>query len=80
MQSNTIATFWAVSLLLALTPGADWAYVISAGLRYRSVLPALGGLLAGQVAATGVVTAGVAGVVARTPSMMALITLAGLST
>ncbi|MFD9006259.1 hypothetical protein ACFV0T_35835 [Streptomyces sp. NPDC059582] len=33
MDSTTVAAFLAVDLLLVLTPGADWAYAIAAGLR-----------------------------------------------
>ena len=62
------AAFWMLSLMLALTPGADWAYAISAGLRYRSVVPAVGGLLLGHLAATVVVAAGVAALLARSPA------------
>jgi LysE type translocator len=69
--------FWAVSFLLVITPGADWAYAIAAGLRHRTVLPAVGGLLAGHLAATAVVAAGVAALVARSPLVMTALTVAG---
>ena len=44
MAIGTLAAFWAVSFLLVLVPGADWAYAIAAGQRDRSVLPAVAGL------------------------------------
>ena len=65
MPAGTIAAFWVVSLMFVVTPGADWAYAIAAGLRYRSVVPAVGGLLVGHLAATVVVAAGVAALLAR---------------
>src|SRR5215207_7749902 len=65
MPVAVIAAFWAVSFLFVITPGADWAYAIAAGLRHRTVLPAVGGLLAGHLAATAVVAAGVGALVAR---------------
>jgi hypothetical protein len=34
-----VAAFWAVWFLFVVTPGADWVYAISAGLRNRTVLP-----------------------------------------
>lgn len=37
MDSATLISFLAVDLLLVCVPGADWAYVIAAGLRGRSV-------------------------------------------
>lgn len=69
--------FWAMSALLVLVPGADWAYVIAAGLRDRAVWPAVSGLLLGYLALTAVVAAGVAAVVARTPAVLTALTLVG---
>ena len=77
MAPETVATFWAVSLLFVITPGADWAYAISAGLRHRTVVPAVGGLLAGHLLATVVVAAGVATIVARSPTVLTALTLTG---
>jgi threonine/homoserine/homoserine lactone efflux protein len=72
-----VVAFWSLSLMLAITPGADWAYAISAGLRYRTVTPAVGGLLLGHLAASVVVAAGVAAVLARSPLIMTGLTMAG---
>jgi threonine/homoserine/homoserine lactone efflux protein len=77
MAGGTVAAFWAMSFLLVITPGADWAYAIAAGLRHRTVLPAVGGLLAGHLAATAVVAAGVAALVARSPLVMTALTVGG---
>jgi threonine/homoserine/homoserine lactone efflux protein len=77
MDGGTILAFWAVSILFVITPGADWAYAISAGLRHRSVVPAVGGLLAGHLVATVIVAAGVGALVARMPVVLAVITLVG---
>ncbi|MCK9870601.1 LysE family translocator [Nocardiopsis dassonvillei] len=77
MEPASVAAFWTVSVLLILVPGADWAYTISAGLRDRSVLPAVSGLLLGYVALTGVVAGGVAALVASTPAVLTGLTLAG---
>jgi len=77
MAGGTVAAFWAVSFLLVITPGADWAYAIAAGLRYSTVLPAVGGLLTGHLAATAVVAAGAAAVLARSALAMTMLTAAG---
>ncbi|SIO89520.1 LysE family translocator [Nocardiopsis sp. JB363] len=77
MDAGSVAAFWTVSVLLILVPGADWAYAIAAGLRDRSVLPAVGGLLTGYVVLTGVVAAGVAALVARTPAVLTGLTVLG---
>jgi len=77
MAISALAAFWAVSFLLVLVPGADWAYAIAAGLRDQSVLPAVAGLLAGYAGLTAVVAAGVATVIARSPLVLTVLTAAG---
>jgi threonine/homoserine/homoserine lactone efflux protein len=77
MDIGTVIGFWAVSMLLVLVPGADWAYAIGAGLRDGSVLPAVAGLLAGYLALTAVVAAGLAALVARRPLLLTVLTATG---
>ena len=77
MAGSTVAAFWAVSFLFVVTPGADWAYAIAAGLRHRVVLPAVGGLLVGHLAATVVVAAGVGALLARAPLLLSVLTAVG---
>jgi len=76
MAFTSVAAFWGVSFLFVLTPGADWAYAIAAGLRNR-VLPAVSGLLAGHLLATLVVAAGVGALVTRLPVALTILTAAG---
>jgi len=71
------AAFWAVSVLFVITPGADWAYAISAGIRGRRVVPAVAGMLSGHLVATLIVAAGVGSVIAGAPGVLTLLTLAG---
>lgn len=77
MMLSTFTAFWAVSILFVITPGADWAYVISAGLHDRAVPPAVTGLLLGHLAATIIVATGVGAVVASTPAALTVLTMAG---
>lgn len=77
MAVGSVVAFWGVSLLFVLTPGADWAYAITAGLRYRSVGPAIVGLLTGHLVATALVAAGVAAAVSRSPVVLTVLTVAG---
>jgi threonine/homoserine/homoserine lactone efflux protein len=77
MSLDRLIAFWAVSLLFALTPGADWAYSISAGLRQRGIIPAVTGLLLGHLAATLLVAAGVAALVSSMPMAMIGLTFIG---
>ena len=77
MLASQVLAFWGVSILFVITPGADWAYAITAGLRFRSPLPAIAGMLAGHVLATLVVAAGVGALVARVPVLLTVLTVAG---
>ena len=77
MAASSIAAFWAIAFLLVIVPGPDWAFTISAGLRGRSVLPAVGGIVLGYAAMTIVVAAGVGALVARTPAFLSALTVAG---
>ena len=74
--SNFVA-FWAVSILFILTPGVDWAYVISAGIHGRVVVPAVAGLLAGHLAATITVATGIGALLSRSPVAMSAMTMFG---
>ncbi|NWE45189.1 LysE family translocator [Pseudomonas gingeri] len=77
MTPSVLAAFWAVSFLFVVTPGADWAYAISAGLFGRVVMPAVAGLLIGHLLATLIVAAGVGGLVANHPVALSVLTVAG---
>lgn len=60
-----------------MTPGADWAYAISSGMRNRMLLPAVSGMLLGYVVITVVVAAGVGALVASMPVILTVLTYAG---
>src|SRR5690349_17167642 len=77
MAVSSVVAFWVVALVLIVVPGADWAFTISAGLRGRSVVPAVGGLVLGYTAMTLVVAAGVGALVARTPVALTALTVVG---
>lgn len=77
MTLSLFAAFWAVSILFIITPGADWAYTISAGIRGRFVIAAVVGLLSGHLIATLIVAIGVGAFVTSEPWIMTLITVAG---
>jgi len=60
-----------------IVPGADWAFTISAGLRGRSIVAAVSGIVLGYAAMTIVVSAGVGALVASSPALLAALTVAG---
>ncbi|MEU2298551.1 LysE family translocator [Streptomyces antibioticus] len=77
MDSATLLSFLALDLLLVCVPGADWAYVISAGLRGRSVGAAVTGLVSGYALHTALAAAGLAVLVAGSPALLTALTVAG---
>ncbi|MGO4312357.1 LysE family translocator [Pseudomonas sp. KB_15] len=77
MTLSVFVAFWAVSILFVITPGADWAYAISAGLKGRVVIPAVGGLLSGHLIATMIVAGGVGTLVANHPTTLTVLTVGG---
>ena len=77
MSSSSFTAFWAVSFLFVITPGMDWAYAISAGMRGRVVVPAVTGLLLGHLLATVIVALGVGGVIASYPVALTALTTVG---
>lgn len=77
MSFSVLAAFWAVSFLFVITPGVDWAYAISAGLRGRMVAPAVAGMVSGHLLATVIVAAGVGGLVMQVPYALSALTLMG---
>lgn len=77
MDLAIVLAFWVVSMLFILTPGADWAFAISAGLAKRMVVPAVSGLLMGHFIATVLVAAGVGAVIAQYQLAMMSLTVVG---
>lgn len=77
MDGSLTASFWAVSMLFVLTPGVDWAYAVTSGLRRGGTVPAVSGMLLGHFAATLIVAAGVAALVSASEIIMVGLTLLG---
>lgn len=77
MDLSPLLGFAGISLILALTPGADWAYTITAGLRARSAVPSVAGLCAGYVVHTALVATGLGVLLAARPDLVAWLSAAG---
>jgi threonine/homoserine/homoserine lactone efflux protein len=77
MAASSVFAFWAVASLLIMVPGADWAFVLGSGLRGRTVVPAVSGLVLGYAGVTVVVAGGVGTLVARSPAFLTGLTVAG---
>jgi threonine/homoserine/homoserine lactone efflux protein len=77
MKPGLLATFATIDVLLVLTPGPDWAYVVAVGVRDQVVLPAVAGLVVGYAALTALVAAGLAVLITTSPAALTAVTLAG---
>jgi len=77
MDFSPFLGFAGVSLALVMTPGADWAYTIAAGLRRSSPIPSVAGLCTGYVLHTALVTAGLGVLLAARPDLVSWLSVAG---
>lgn len=77
MELNVILAFWSVSILFVLTPGADWAYAILAGIEGKFVSTAVTGLILGHLIAILCVAAGVGSLLNHFPILLTAITVLG---
>ncbi|WP_066288976.1 LysE family translocator [Arthrobacter sp. B6] len=77
MNAQLFLAFIVVAAALACTPGVDWAYSITAGLRQRSFVPAVAGLCGGYVLHTILMAAGLAALLTGMPGVLGWITVAG---
>lgn len=77
MELSVIFAFWCVSILFVLTPGADWAYSILAGIRGRFIFNAVTGLVLGHLMAILCVAAGVGALVQHYPILLTVMTIMG---
>jgi len=77
MEISLISGFWLVSFLLTMTPGADWAYTISAGIQGKRIHAAVMGLISGHLLITLVVVAGMGVLLTRYPGALSILTFIG---
>jgi threonine/homoserine/homoserine lactone efflux protein len=74
---GSFASFAALDLLLVMTPGADWAFAIAAGLKGDGMIAAITGLAAGYLAQAALVAGGLGALLARNTDALRIITVAG---
>ena len=77
MDPALVMGFWAVAALLVCTPGADWAYAVTAGLGGRALLPSIGGILFGYLMVVVAVAVGLGALVAANPLLLDALTVGG---
>ena len=77
MELSMVLGFWSVAALLVCTPGADWAYAITAGLGGRTLMPSIGGILFGYAVVVTAVAVGLGALVAANPVLLDALTVGG---
>lgn len=77
MNPALVAQFWTIAVLLTLTPGADWAYIMGAGVRAKSAAPSILGMLTAYALVIAAVALGVGALVTRFPVVLTALTLGG---
>lgn len=78
MDIAHLLSFWAVSLLLIVTPGPDWAFVLGHAFRRRPLVLPLLGIGLGYLGLTVVVSGGLGALVARHPVLLTVVTVLGV--
>lgn len=77
MEATVLLSFWALCLLLSVSPGPDWAFVLGHALRGRGIALPLAGIALGYLGLTAVVAAGLGAVIASRPALLTVITVLG---
>ncbi|BDZ54069.1 LysE family translocator [Agromyces marinus] len=76
MDAQLLLACSVMMVLMVLLPGPDWAYILAAGMRERSILPSLAGILVGYLATVSAVAIGVGAAVAALPGFIVALTFA----
>ncbi|MGO2655380.1 MAG: LysE family translocator [Pseudoclavibacter sp.] len=77
MDTALLPAFFAVSLIVIITPGADWAYILSHARGTREAMASIGGLLIGYAGHTILATAGLTVALALLPGALTTLTFVG---
>ena len=76
MNTELLLACWGMMTLMVLVPGPDWAYIIDSGMRDRTIMPSLAGILVGYLAAVTAVAVGIGAAVSALPWVLIGLTFA----
>ena len=76
MNTELLLACWGMMTLMVLVPGPDWAYIIDSGMRDRTIMPSLAGILVGYLAAVTAVAVGIGAAVSALPWVLVGLTFA----
>lgn len=77
MPFDLLSAYWLVCILLVISPGADWAYVIGSSSHKTTLNYAIVGLLFGYLATTLLIASGVGAFMMKMPNLISNIGIAG---
>jgi threonine/homoserine/homoserine lactone efflux protein len=77
MDWFSVLAFAGVALTLIAVPGPSWAFILTAGVRDRMVLPAVAGLTMGCVLVAVVTALGLEPLITASPLLLSALTIAG---
>lgn len=77
MNLQLTGQFFAVALMLTMTPGPDWAYAIASGVRRGRFLPAITGMLSGHLLVIVLVAVGLGALITGHPVALEVLTAVG---
>lgn len=76
MDTQLLLAAAVMMTLMVVLPGPDWAFLIASGMRERSIVPSLAGILVGYLVTVAAVAIGVGAVVAAMPGFIVGLTFA----
>lgn len=76
MDTQLLLAAAVMMTLMVVLPGPDWAFLIASGMRERSIVPSLAGILTGYLVTVAAVAIGVGAVVAALPGFIVGLTFA----
>ena len=76
MNTELLLACWGMMTLMVMVPGPDWAYIIDSGMRDRTIVPSLAGILVGYLAAVTAVAVGIGAAVSALPWVLIGLTFA----
>lgn len=77
MSALLLAQFAVLAALLGLTPGADWAFAISTGVRGRAIAPAIAGMATAYAVVVVAVALGLGALITHVPAALAALSSIG---
>lgn len=77
MPLELLSAYWLVCMLLVISPGADWAYIIGSSSHRKNLIYAIIGLLFGYLVTAILIASGIGAFMMTLPELISYISIAG---